>query len=242
MTGKIALFAIVGMILAMLGGERETPNQKVKKIIDGQIAAVQEETAEKTVQEEKSEIKLPFSVPDTDLLVEELAGYEGPFLEEDTDWPVSEIAALILYNSGETETLSGEVVLMRDEQSFHFVFSDLLPGQRLMVLERDAKSCVQGSFTACQCAALESTLTDFADEALTVSEIGMCTLEVMNRTEEQIERVELYYKNYDTESGLYIGGITYCIILEDLAPGETREIIPYRYVSGYSRVVKVKTS
>ena len=67
----------------------------------------------------------------------------------------------------------------------------------------------------------------------------MCTLEVTNLTEQEMDCVRIYYKHHEGENDLYVGGITYSAVIPNLSPGETRSITPYRYASGYAQVVAV---
>lgn len=195
------------------------------------------QTADRT---EEKMLTLPYTAPDTEVEVETLASYEGPFLEENTDEPVSWIGAVILRSISKDQTQAGELVLERDGESYRFCFTDLLPGQRLMVLERNRKKIAPGGFDACRWESLSSESTNMAEDSLEIWESGDWSLSATNISDREIDAVELYFKNFDAGSGVYIGGITYSVTMESLAPGQTREVTPYRYVSGYSRLVEVR--
>ena len=51
----------------------------------------------------------------------------------------------------------------------------------------------------------------------------------------------VYYKLYLEAQDVYLGGTTYEFTVDNLLSGETREIIPPKFVWGYSKVVDIQT-
>ena len=82
---------------------------------------------------------------------------------------------------------------------------------------------------------------EMSEEQVQVQENGDQSLTVSNLTNEDIPAVRIFYKFYMEEEETYVGGITYTAKLTDLKAGESRKITPSHYVSGYSRVMMVRT-
>jgi len=113
----------------------------------------------------------------------------------------------------------------------------LPPGERVLVLEKDRK-------TYCPCE--EIVCYGWVKNAypehipgVTVADNSLGVFCVINQSNALLERVTVTYKNYDTQSGMFIGGTSYRVEVERLQPGETRAISPYHYAQGSSRIVAV---
>lgn len=182
---------------------------------------------------------LPVNVEGTALRAVELTVYEGPFWEDGTADEVVDIAALVVENTGEGFLSEGAVILDWGEDRMVFEFSWLPPGSRTLVLEKNRKPfCVPDSM---RCYGWASEAYPGQMGAVTVVESGDTELSFANRTTAAISNAAAMFKHYDAESGMYIGGITYAITAGKLQPGEICRVTPWRYVSGYSRVVCVVT-
>ena len=55
-----------------------------------------------TVAEQTGEISFPYAIPDTGLVIQKIAAYDGVFLEDGTDEEITGVAAMVLENTGET--------------------------------------------------------------------------------------------------------------------------------------------
>lgn len=181
--------------------------------------------------------RFPCPVEDTYLTALSLAGYEGPFWEDGTDEEVAGIAALVVENNSGLFVERGAVILSADGQTFVFELEALPPGERVLVLEKDRK-------TYCPCE--EIVCYGWVKNAypehipgVTVADNSLGVFCVINQSNALLERVTVTYKNYDTQSGMFIGGTSYRAEVERLQPGETRAISPYHYAQGSSRIVAV---
>ena len=72
---------------------------------------------------------------------------------------------------------------------------------------------------------------------MTATAQGMGNLVFTNHTTQPIAQVEAWYRSYDAQSEMYIGGRADHILIEDLMSGEERLVSPFRYAKGYSKVV-----
>lgn len=183
---------------------------------------------------ESVELQLPARIPGTDLVAERLVNYEGPFIEDGSDTPVSNIAALIIRNIGTNSIREGSVTVSRGEKYYVFAFSYILPGMSVMVLESSAAPCFQDGITQI------SGWTNPLDKSCRISDLSfnaldMGRLTVTNLSENPLENIRLYHKNI-LQDGTYVGGVTYCTAIEILLPGETIAILPDHYADGYSKI------
>lgn len=180
----------------------------------------------------------PHRIGQTDLIAQQLVSYEGPYLENGKDTPVSEITALLLYNDSLWEIGQAEVQLT-GEQTLTFFASNIPPQSQVLVLEKNTAAWNQWQITGCEGWSSPGQPA-LPEGTLDIREVDMGTLAVTNTTQRTLEDVWLYYKNYLPQSQLYVGGITYITVIEELAPGQTLQIKPERYASGYSRIVKLE--
>lgn len=197
-----------------------------------QSALAQEETAEAEA------LEFPASVPGTSLTVLGKGYYEGPFLEAETEAHVFDIAALIVRNDGEGR-VDGEVRLLCGGEEYRFAFTGLGAGETVMALEAQARRWGDGALTDLTGSASLEERQALGPEELLLEEAGDITLRLTNLTDAPMEDLELWFKSYDSGSGIYIGGIAYRLPLEPIPPGESIEVSPYRYVQGYSKVIGV---
>lgn len=182
-------------------------------------------------------VRFPCPVEDTFLTAVSLASYEGPFWEDGTDEEVAGIAALVVENNSGLFVQRGAVILTVSDQTLVFELEALPPGERALVLEKDRKTyCAYESFS---CYGWVENAYPEHIPGVSVTDNSLGVFCVINESDALLERVSVFYKNYDTQSGMYIGGIAYRAEVERLRPGETRAISPYHYAQGSSRIVAV---
>ena len=181
--------------------------------------------------------EFPLVLRDTGLIAEYLAEYEGPFLEDDIQEPVSGVAALMVYNPGQQYVESVQIVLRLEESILQFQLTHLPPHSRVLVIEEGGKT-----FTK------EPVLEYFWNSLKLLDHLnceGICVeeneeqLTISNFSEQDHSAVKLYYKQYSQEGDFYIGGKTCSYSIGILSSGETLELLPYRYAPGYSRLIAV---
>lgn len=187
-----------------------------------------------------ADITFPRVVEGTPLLIEDMTGYDGPFVEDGSDEEVANVAALILRNVGSVGVERASVSLERGDLRLTFEVSNLPPGAAVLVAEKNRQSCPQRNFTACTGWAEQSGESWLGGGSVGIEEMGMGMIAVTNITAEPLEKVSLFYKTYYREGGLYLGGMTYQLDAGALAPGETKQLLPQHYAAGYSHIVKVQ--
>lgn len=183
-------------------------------------------------------VEFPLVLRDTELIVEHLGQYEGPYLEAEDEEPVSGVAALMIYNPGNRYIRSATVLLTQGAKSLVFELSYLPPRSRILVLEKNRESYSGQDVTECRCTALSRESFSKLEDRITVTEEAG-QLRVGNLTTGPLTGVTLYYKQYAPEGDFFLGGITCRYEIENLAAGEETTVTPYRYTRGYSRLVAV---
>ncbi len=183
-------------------------------------------------------LPFPCSVAGTELTALQLARYEGPFWEDNTETEVVDVAALVIENTGAFLS-EGAVILEWEQERMVFEFYDLPPGERVLILEKDRKHFRQGMPLSCYGWEREAYHEDMGH--VLVEDAGGAALSVTNQTNGIVPVTQISYKSRDPGSGMFIGGISYRVQVRNLLPGERRIVTPYHYANGSSEVLYVIT-
>lgn len=178
------------------------------------------------------------AVRHTNLVCRSLVCYDGAFLEDGTDEEVTGVTALVLENTGGVDILRAVLEVVQGDRLLNFETTCIPAHSTVLVLESGGQAYTGSTIDSCRCLTLiPGTLSD-GEGAVTVTEAEQ-GLYVTNPGTAELTLVRLRYKQYHSESGMYLGGITYETELYCLQPGESRYITPYHYAAGYSAVVSV---
>ena len=181
---------------------------------------------------------LPRRVEGTGLRVVEMGVYDGPYLEDNTGDPVAGVAALFIQNVSGRMIRRGTVVLKEGERELVFEVSGLPPGQTAFVAEAGRQPYEAGLVSRCRGWSLEEDWPEWLCY-VSVEEEGMSGLRLTNRTDRVLTGVRALYRSVDPGSGIFLGGICFETEPISLLPGQSVLLTPYRYVSGYSRLITV---
>ncbi len=225
---------VVGLIVAALfwNSADETEKQENLPVFS---PPVQTQTTEKP--EDEGTLEFPFVIRGTELIAQCFVQYEGPFLEDEVQEPVTAVAALMVYNPGSHYIKNAQISMQQGGNPLLFEITMLPPGSRVLVLEKNGSPYSSEQVDQCQCLFVDTVLLD-AEQGIVITE-GTAGLLVDNQTGQPVTNITIYYKQYNDEDGFYLGGYTETKSIGSLAEGEAREVKLYRYVSGYSRVVAV---
>jgi len=183
-----------------------------------------------------TKITLPYSIKGTSLIVEEVAAYDGPYLEDGSDHEVSNVMALLLRNVGKDGVAKAEITLHSNSQKLKFVADTIPPDTTILVLEKNRSLYGEKNFTKCEGWQV-TECSDWTNWEVAISEIDMGVLKLTNQSENLLSNINIYYKNH--VEGIYVGGITFIHRIESVAPGETVYIHPNHYARGYSKVIRI---
>lgn len=182
-------------------------------------------------------IKLPYQIVGTELVVQRLCTYDGPYLEDGSGDEVTNIAALLITNTARLGTECAQVTLRWDGGEFLFD-ADMIPaGASVLVLEQNRKQYKQQDWTTCIGWQILADAQWQNIPGIVIQEEGYGTLLITNDTDTFIKNLCLYYKSSLEDPDIYIGGITYKAGIKELVPHQTVRLQPFHYACGYSRLI-----
>ena len=228
---------IVGlMVAAVCWGSAEEGSQE-----DGLPAfSLPQDTQTQIQSEAQNEQEFPFVIRGTGLIAQYFAQYEGPFLEDEVQEPVTDIAALMVYNPGAQFVKRASILLQQGNRTLVFDIMMLPPGSRVLVLEKNGCPYTTEAVIGYQCVFVETEQRSEKWEIAVAEREG--ALYVTNQMEYTVSDVVLYYKQYNSVDGFYLGGYAYTQRIGTLGAEEEKKIDLFRYVSGNSRVVLVSAA
>lgn len=199
------------------------------------------ENGSKDTGPENGVVTFPYAIPNTGLTIQTIAGYDGIFLEDGSDSPVSGIYSIVLKNTGSTDVEFARITLSCDGTPITFELSDLPSGAVVVAQEINQTAYQDGVYRDCSADIAEIDGLEQSDGQISVRENGDGSLTVSNITDKRIPCVRVFYKFYMSDEDVYVGGITYTAKLTDLEAGGSYTIIPSHYSPGYSKVVMIRT-
>lgn len=179
----------------------------------------------------------PRSVMGTCLLAVETIRYDGPFWEDGSNQEVSGVAALVVENQGGLMVSGGAVIVETGKERMVFEISFLPPGGKVLVLEKDRKPFTYQTPITCY----GWTKEEYPENPglVCAESLGLNGMTLTNHTGCTVPTIEVQYKNYDPETGMYMGGISYYVVEKDLMPRESRLINPINFDARESRIVRI---
>lgn len=165
-----------------------------------------------------------------DITPEELAGivsvtnispYTGIYIEKGDDENkdrVEEVTALRIANTGDTTILDAHFVFTDGKQELNFYLQMLPSGSVVTLVEYDKKMAATSNlqYVDSQINYLSDAIEDPDGFEVLESEYG--SLIVENKTKQELDKVEIYYRRAFEDGTL--GGICYVEVLEDVGIGD----------------------
>lgn len=162
--------------------------------------------------------------------------YSGAFVEDGSDRPVENVAAILVTNlTGDYLTYAALQFEINGEAAT-FVVTGLPAGESAWVLEYNALQIDSGASFVALDSAMQFIPTESWDELEVTFREGL--LSAKNLTDQTYIDGYVYYKRLHTD-GNYLGGITYRSSLGDLAPGDTIEVTAGHAGEELCRVVRI---
>lgn len=191
--------------------------------------------------EENRQISFPYTIPNTSLVIESIASYDGIFLEDGSDTSVTGIYSMMLKNNGDKDVEYARIALSCNGTPITFEVSDIPSGATVVAQEINKTAYQNGTYSNCSADLAESDGLEQSEDIVSVKEDPDGALTVTNLTDSQIPCVRIFYKFYMNDENAYVGGITYTAKLVNLEAGAEQTIVPSHYSQGYSKVVMVRT-
>lgn len=198
-----------------------------------------EQTFVQTGEELPEEHSFPLALQYTTLVVEAYSSYDGPWLEDGSEENVMGVAALLVRNTGSIGIEYARITLVQNGSEMIFDATYIPPKGSVLLLEENKQSYSDAPVTQCRYRSVIPGDFDLSQRKVRIEEEGLGSLKVTNLTQEPMRCVRVFYKHHEGQSDIYVGGITYSVVIPDLQPGETRTVTPYRYACGYALVVAV---
>lgn len=176
-------------------------------------------------------VELPVFIPDTTLVVERIVSYDGHYVEDGSEDPVTGIAALYLHNSGRTMVAACRVIVQLEMGLYRFEATCIPPGATVLALEKDRKPYSDIGIYSVGGSASMGSDENLLPSSIMVSEY-LGGLKVENISQVDWECVCISHKNYDQEQNIYIGGATYVTYVPNLKSGDSCTVWPVHFTSG----------
>lgn len=181
----------------------------------------------------------PVTTPKEEKLsVDSFAAFNGAYVEDGSDEPVQNVAAILVTNKSEEYLDIAELTCLLDGKKATFTATGLPAGTSAWVMEDDRQTARADSTLV-----LQDTLTSFRADAVSSLEglqiqHGGSLLKVTNNREKALRNVTVYYKVLHSD-GNYFGGITYMVTFADLEPGQSAEKIAGHFKDGWTQIVRI---
>ena len=196
------------------------------EVSDGETSDGDSSAQSNSQEETSSDTPAPtISLSDPNLTVEAVGSYSGNFLEDGSDEPTANVAAMLITNNSDQMLQIAEITFhVNDTETASFKVTDLPVGTSTLVLEANKREySEEDSYTYGETATgyMEQPSLE-EDKFDLVTEDGKITLK--NKTDQSYDKVYVYYK-YVQLGGAYLGGITYRTPFENVpANGEVESI------------------
>ncbi len=200
-----------------------------------------DEAADVAVLEEvpvRNGISFPILVDGTCLIAQNIAAYDGPFIEDGSGREVFDVMALVLVNNSDEFIEYAHISLEAASQVYHFEAMLLLPGSKVLVLEREAKLYREQPILSCTGFAVRGGDQD--PLPVTVTSVEKNKLCIQNLSKNDLFDLTVYHKTYLPDVKMYMGGRPFETKISCISAESTVEITPENYVTGYSKVICIK--
>lgn len=233
--------------------EKADENQQTASVSSGaeagrQWVAQYEELMKRKEQEatqketEKEEFSLPYSIPMSSLVVKNMISYSGIYLEDGSDEEISDVATILIENTGDQGIEYADIEMRAGSETLHFIGTAIPPKSKMIIMAKDRAPMPSEPVTQCSAAVTDGSDFSMSEDLVQVTEGEDHAVILKNVTEEEIPMVRVFYKFYMEEQDTYVGGITYTIKAEDVEPGVEYEMLPSHYSGdGESKILMVRT-
>ena len=186
-------------------------------------------------------LELPYRGPDTDLTIEGVGQYSGPFVEDGSDEPTANALALVVKNDDAALAEYAELTFAVGEgEQAVFQLSGVPGGEYVLVMEKNGRPFSDAEVLAYADSlyAARKDASMMADKIEVYSADGALTAK--NVSGQDLSTVYIRYKS-QLIPRCYLGGITYSCKLEGIPAGQEKTAQTGHFSSNSSRIVMVET-
>lgn len=190
--------------------------------------------------EQDSSAVSDITLADSNLTVEAVGSYSGNFLEDGSDEPTANVAAMLITNNSDKMLQIAEISFQVNEKDTAvFKVTDLPAGTSTLVLESNKREfSEEDAYTYGETATAYIEQPSLEEDKFELeTEDGKITLK--NKTDKSYEKVYVYYK-YVQIGGAYLGGITYRTPFENVPAGGEAEAVAAHFNPESSKIMAVQ--
>ena len=187
------------------------------------------------------DVEFPCEIGETGLRIEKLAPYSGVYLEDGTGDQVSDVAMILVHNTKDQDIEYAEICIEYKNETLQFQLSALPAGARVVLQEKQRKKIPSEEAVKCTAMVIPHAQMGMAQDQVFVIDNGNDTLTVKNLTTNTIPSVRIFYKHFDKEEHIFLGGIAFNIKLTELKGDAMITIQPAHYASDSCNIVMVAT-
>jgi hypothetical protein len=230
--GVVTALCLVGLGITIQAQSQHTPQTA--------DSAASEPPAPIATEAQPDTPLFPLLWEDGSLVAHGLVDYEGPYLEDGSDAEVC-TAGLLLENRSELMVEFVRVTVVQAGYSRIFEATYLPPGSTALLIDKNQNPYSRAAADSCTFSRLRTAERMNRWSEVYVSGSGLCRMIATNLTDRALPCVRVYYKQLVPQTDIYLGGITYSTVIADMQPGESREILPYHYITGQADILGVVT-
>ena len=176
--------------------------------------------------------------PEQQMICEGYSLFSGAFVEDGSDEPVENVAAILVTNGSDQYLDLAQVIYDLDGREAVFMVTGLPAGGSAWVLENSRMTATADSQFI-----HKNTVTSFRTEAQYALEginleFNGTMLKATNTSDRTFKALTVYYKTLHTD-GNFLGGITYMTTFGDLEPGQSAEKLAGHYQPDKTQIVRI---
>ena len=154
------------------------------------------------------------------VFVAELIPYTGPFVEDGSNDPCENIAAVRINNESQSSYSFIRFTVLTEEDLYSFTASSVLAGTSTVVLNTDRKPFASPDMVSCEAinVAEYSTAPSVFPDLFRITYLDHI-INIKNLSDIPYRNIYVYYKNTDGDG--FLGGITYRTHIDLLEGGQT---------------------
>lgn len=190
--------------------------------------------------EQDSSAVSDITLADSNLTVEAVGSYSGNFLEDGSDEPTANVAAMLITNNSDKMLQIAEISFkVNEKDTAVFKVTDLPAGTSTLALESNKREfSEEDAYTYGETATAYIEQPSLEEDKFELeTEDGKITLK--NKTDKSYEKVYVYYK-YVQIGGAYLGGITYRTPFENVPAGGEAEAVAAHFNPESSKIMAVQ--
>ena len=181
-------------------------------------------------------ITFPYKDDATGILVEQLSNYNGYYIEDGKDEPVSNVAAIVVTNRSKSDLSFLGIGIAQNGNDLAFSGSQIPAGATVIILEQRKKPYDGNPCYSCTATVTQQAL-NLNEDKIRISPKNDDTFVVTNISGETLSSVNVQFKNYLPSDHVYVGGITYNVTLSDFEADTEVEVTSAHYDLRYTKFV-----